>query len=258
MHHTAKAAKILLSVLALVASPAGSLATTIVPGTSDPWLSGMPNGSPGTGGDSAPGQSPVLVTGLPLVPGSLLHFAATGSVRQDPSFPFFGPDGDLANFAPIASRNNLGASKVPIDALMGVFLDNTQPNLSAAPAGLDFSAGGNVAGGVNYVSFSPALKQVFYIGDGLTSGAIAQTIVVPSGATRLYLGVLDTSQWSNNGGQFSVESTVVPEPSTFITASAALTALAAAAVRRRRSRQHIEPHFWETRMCGYGGNLIPR
>src|SRR6476660_6786538 len=105
MHHTAKTAKILLSLLAVVASPAGSFATTIVPGTSDPWLAGMPNGSPGTGGDSAPAESPVLVTGLPLVPGSLLHFVATGSVRQDASFPFFGPDGDLANFAPIAARN---------------------------------------------------------------------------------------------------------------------------------------------------------
>jgi hypothetical protein len=230
MHRTPHVAKILLSLVALVTSPCGSFATTIVPGTSDPWLAGMPNGTPGTGGDSAPAESPVLVSGLPLAPGSLLQFAATGMVRIDPTFPFFGPDGDLASFQPNSARNGIAGVKAPTDALLGVFLDNTQPNLSAAPAGLDFSPTGNIAGGVDYLSISPALKQMFYIGDGLTSGSMHQSIIVPTGATRLYLGVMDSSQWFNNGGQFSV----VPEPSAFISGIAGLSAFAGLLVRRRR------------------------
>jgi hypothetical protein len=176
----------------------------------------------------------VLVTGLPLVPGSLVQFAATGMARQDASFPFFGSDGDLASFQPNSARNGMGALKAPMDSLLGVFLDSTQPNFSAAPAGLDFSPSGNIAGGVNYLSISPALKQVFYIGDGLTSGSVQQTVMVPTGATRLFLGVMDSSQWLNNGGQFSVDSVVVPEPSAFLSGVTALMAFAALVIRRRR------------------------
>jgi hypothetical protein len=98
-----------------------------------------------------------------------------------------------------------------------VFLDNNLPTASAAPATLDYSAIGT-----SFSSFSPLLKQVFFIGDGLTgtgTGTV-QSFVVPDGATRLFLGDVDGYGWYNNGG--SVSGTVVaaaavtstPEPAT--------------------------------------------
>ncbi len=54
-----------------------------VPGTSDPWLAGMPTGSTASGGDVAPGQSPAQVVGLNLGLGGFLTFTgATGGVSN--------------------------------------------------------------------------------------------------------------------------------------------------------------------------------
>ena len=71
--------------------------TVIVPGTSDPWLAGMPPGSVASVTDVAPSQSPVQAIGLAIVPGTPLKFSASGLVSNGicgpPFCPFFGPDG---------------------------------------------------------------------------------------------------------------------------------------------------------------------
>ncbi len=71
-------------------------------------------------------------------------------------------------------------------ALVGVFLGAAQP--SSQPARLDFST---AAIGEDFTALSPALGQVFFIGDGLTSSGIEQQFFVPAGATRLFLGFAD-------------------------------------------------------------------
>jgi hypothetical protein len=50
-------------------------------------------------------------------------------------------------------------------------------------------------------------QQPFFIGAGLTDGGSPQTFVVPAGATRLYLGVFDGWQNSDNPGSLSVTTT---------------------------------------------------
>ncbi|MGG7378594.1 hypothetical protein ACQ7B2_07455, partial [Escherichia coli] len=55
-------------------------ARVIVPGTSDPWLAGMTNGSTASGGDVAPDESPVEAAGVRVVPGELLLFCSFGGV----------------------------------------------------------------------------------------------------------------------------------------------------------------------------------
>ncbi len=54
---------------------------------------------------------------------------------------------------------------------------------------------------------SPFLKQVFFIGDGLTGNGTgaAQQFIVPAGATRLFLGPADGTGWVNNSGAFTVQ-----------------------------------------------------
>src|SRR3546814_3579660 len=56
----------------------------------------------------------------------------------------------------------------------------------------------------NQLGQSPALRQPFYIGDGRTRDGQRQLITVPAGATRLYLGVMDSARWNDNSGAFEV------------------------------------------------------
>ena len=54
--------KFLLSAIilsALASSAVVAQAQVVVPGTSDPWLAGQPNGTTASGGDVAPNESPV-------------------------------------------------------------------------------------------------------------------------------------------------------------------------------------------------------
>ena len=201
--------KFLLAALVALIGPAtlpGSLhAVTIaltVPGTSDLWLAGQPNGTL-LGGDNAPDQSPAQVLGLGLTPGTSLTFTASGTVGF-PGEPA-GPDGSANSYTPPA---NFGLSSLfaPANALIGVFLDNSTPVGPSAPTGLAF----NTAVSRDFSTLSPLLSQTFFIGDGLKTGSVAQQFVVPTGTTRLFLGTLDGFGWFNNIGSFAVTVTSAP------------------------------------------------
>ena len=73
--------------LALLAAAASASAVSVtVQGTSDPWLAGMPSGSPASVNDHAPGQSPLQVTGLGSFSGGYVTFSnVTGGVSYTPS-----------------------------------------------------------------------------------------------------------------------------------------------------------------------------
>src|SRR3546814_13321680 len=78
---------------------------------------------------------------------------------------------------------------------MGVFLDATVPaEGDALPTMLQYATPEQR----NQLGQSPALRQPFYIGDGRTRDGQRQLITVPAGATRLYLGVMDSAQWNDN------------------------------------------------------------
>ena len=105
--------------------------------------------------------------------------------------------------------------------MTGVFLDNNIPN-GVAPARLDFTAGGI---GTDFLSVTPDLGQVFFIGDGVTSGNIFQQFIAPAGATRLALGIPDgfsffgaPGAYDDNDGAYRIrigvnETPTLPEPS---------------------------------------------
>ena len=202
---------------------AGSVGFT-VPGTANPFLAGMPAGTTCCGGDSAPVNSPVLIPGLTLNGGDVLTFTnVTGSISNTPSASGSTPDG--LSFFSSGPTNGIGGYVAPIDALVGVFLDNTLPTSSPTPATLDYTTIGT-----SFTTFSPQLKQVFFIGDGLTgtgSGSV-QTFVVPNGATQLFLGDVDGFGWYNNSGAVagtvnSSASAGTPEPATWALAVCAVS-----------------------------------
>ena len=226
-----------LGSLALPATPP-LLAQTTVPvqvwGVYDPWLAGMPAGSTASLGDVAPFQSPLLVSGLPFAPGDVFTFSATGGVAHGVTFPLQGPDGGPNQMHTTGAENGISDINVPLNSLVGVFLGPLQPNLSPAPAALDFGT----AGSRDFIALFPLLKQVFFIGDGRTSGNAVQQFIAPAGATRLFLGTMDGFEWSNNVGVFNVNVTLtptaVPEPSAIALVATGLLAVGGAAYRRKR------------------------
>jgi hypothetical protein len=212
-----------------------TFAQITVPATSDLWLAGMPNGTTSAGGDSAPAESPTSVTGVTITGGVYLYFSASGAVSVDPDlslYPLTGPIGATSDptMHLNGTENGIANVNVPLDALIGIFLGPTQPNLNPAPNPLDFYT----TTSLNYLSLSPALQQPFYIGAGQTVSGVEQQVVVPAGATRLYLGMMDPGGYFNDVGSFSVNVSAVPEPNM---AGAAAIVLAALGVWSRGNRK---------------------
>ncbi len=176
-------------------------------GINDPWLSGMPDGTTASGGDIAPNQSPILASQLPIVASSTLIFEVTGSVNNDPFPSGLTPDGGIFFSHGELDENGISNLTAPINSLVGVFLTDEQPNLTSAPDELNFEETGNITNGINYTSLSPKVKQVFFIGDGKNNNGVTQEIIVPEGATRLFLGTMDGYDWYNNYGSFDVNIT---------------------------------------------------
>ena len=224
----------------LLALPAAQ--AELVLGNSNPNLAGRDAGYACCSGDSAPTESPLLVTSVAITGGSKLNFRVSGRVLNDPGVgPGSNPDSDQAWSMSNYGDGIVGALNVRLNSLVGVFLGASSPTGGATPAALDF------AGGLGFASLAPAIGQIFFIGDGLTSDSNAglfngalQEFLVPTGATRLYLGTADGFGWFNNSGSFSVTPAIVggagpspaPEPGTWALAGLALAGLLAARPRK--------------------------
>lgn len=149
-------------------------------------------------GLSTPTQGGVLPPSIDLtgLAGQVVTFPQIVGVLNTAT-DLHGPDGrhtagrscDLTSVGGISGY--LNGNNTP--ALLGVFLAATQPG--SAPARLDFSTS---ALGEDFVTLAPQLGQVFFIGDGATSGGITQQFTIPAGATRLYFGVPDGNSGPSN------------------------------------------------------------
>jgi large repetitive protein len=176
-----------------------SQAQVIVPGSSDPWLAGQPSGTTASSGDVAPAQSPVYAGSVSA--GTTITWSATGLVFFEPGTPSDGPNGETGFLIGDPAQNGIaGLNDVPVDGLVGIFLGPTVPS-DPAPTTLDF------AGLLTYSGLTPGVDQPFYMGDGS-----AQSVVVPTGGTRLFLGTVDGFGWYNNIGSFDVTLTNVTAP----------------------------------------------
>jgi len=93
----------------------GNKSQITVPGTSNPWLAGMPDGSTARGGDVAPDQSPVLAP-IAFTPGVAIIFSATGLVSHC-NCDLVGPDGDISSYMPHTMENGMPDTNMPLNAL---------------------------------------------------------------------------------------------------------------------------------------------
>jgi hypothetical protein len=185
-----------------------------VPGTANPWLAGMKDGSAARRGDSAPVESPVPIIATRIESHATYTFSASGSVNHGSTLPFSPPDGENITSHYLGSENGIADMAAPFCSLIGVFLGPNQPDQDPAPAPLSFS----ILADRDYLELAPALKQPFFIGDGLTSSGVVRQVIAPIGATRLFLGVMDEYYWSDNEGTFTVQVTkVVSAPAVQLT-----------------------------------------
>lgn len=174
-------------------------------GNGDMWLAGMPDGSVASGTDVSPTSSPALAQGLSLTVGSTISFFVAGGVANGPAIAIHPPDGGEFTGHREGPENGISDIIAPVNAALGVFLGPDRPDVSPSPGALDFRPEGNVPGGIDYSILAPLLKQVFFFGDGVNSNGERQQVVVPPGATRLFLGTMDGFEWTNNYGNLTIQ-----------------------------------------------------
>ena len=211
----------------------------VIPPASDPWPTGMIRHATPTPEEileTVPASFPVaggdVVRVLDPVVGGISFFRGFGTAGG--TIPVYGPEGNGAPGSSLLDAFGGISGYIGTEgALVGLFLDNSIPSAGPPPA-IDFSNGGI---GIDFMSLSPDLGQVFFIGNGVTSGGDFQTFTAPAGATRLFLGVPDgfgfdgpPGAYDDNDGSYRVriginEIPTIPEPGTGVLVIAALAAL---------------------------------
>jgi hypothetical protein len=196
---------------------------------------GISTPQPGGGGGGLAAVTIALSPGT----GRVVTFNNTGSAWWTFNVPGSnGPDGgnlvSTTNIAPLGPIS--GFSAVRSGHLLGLFLDADDPTGQAAPANFAYAG----PEGLTLTSYSPLLRQIFFVGDGLTgtgSGS-TQQFFVPDSATRLVLGIADAlgfagpaGYYDDNTNGFNVSYSVIPSPS-----AAALLGLGGLLAARRRRR----------------------
>ncbi len=189
----------------------------------------------GAGLATPPGESPGILPpsiALPVGARSVAFTDVSGAVSFDywapGTRPFYGPDGGsfapsgapgLTNISSLAGISGLQFSRNTF--LAGVFTGELRSSI--APPRLNLFDG-------NFVSLTPELQQTFFIGDGLTDSGVQQRFEIPTGATRLHLGLVDGFSfqeftvsglprfYDDNGGAYFAHYaiTAVPEPTSFM------------------------------------------
>jgi hypothetical protein len=197
----------------------------VIPPASDPWSS--PTGMQRHGGPTPEEIQETLPPIVAVAAGDVVRALdpAVGGISFYNGFgaPLFGPDGGVGGQTDLSSFGGIsGFLSDGLGPLAGVFLDDTIPN-GTAPARLNFTAAGL---GTDFLTLMPDLGQVFFIGDGQTSGGVFHEFIAPAGATRLALGIPDgfgfvgvPGAYDDNDGAYRIriginEIPTIPEPAT--------------------------------------------
>jgi MYXO-CTERM domain-containing protein len=189
-----------------------------VPATANIYSAGL--SSPVAPAGSGAGTLPIYV---PVSVGqTTFQFSASGSITENNwgggGGVYHGPDGGIISGVTVYAYGGLSGFRSDLTLpLAGVFLSDAAPQ-DPAPPFMDFSSQGL---GLDFLTLAPLIGQVFFIGDGQTSGGVTQTFNVPAGATRLYLGCPDSpfgndlpGAYDDNSGTLNVSVVAVPEPAT--------------------------------------------
>jgi len=196
-----------------------------------------------------PGTFPPSDT-FPVDPNEILTFSSVTGMVGCNFVITNGPDGPCWPGVNTTVTSYGGLSGIDVYQnnmfLVGVFLDAREPS-GPGPAVLSYNYGTPGSLSTSDPSFSPALDEVFFIGDGLTgTGAgMEQIFNVPAGADRLYLGFADSfdsvpSYYADNVGSLTATfeiTTATPEPAYGFLLTGGL--LAGALLYRRKFRTRV-------------------
>jgi hypothetical protein len=149
----------------------------------------------------ASGTNPQASTGAQFKPneirlsdfgtGEALRFRQTTGTTSMTGYEDLPLDGKTSWLVTQTQANGINKTTAPIGAVMGIFLDDNAPDTYGPSVPGDFTT----AASRNVARNQPPLKQVFFIGDGLTDDGLLQEFVPPPGATRFYLGIMDEKGW---------------------------------------------------------------
>jgi hypothetical protein len=164
---------------AVAARAGGPVATVQVLGTANVFGAGLV---------SAPGGGSLPPT-VPVQAGEAYSVDASGLVDCCGRTPQIGPDGvpGYSRVGPAGGLSRIESSRAMM--LTGVFLGSAVA-LAPPPAQLPVTDG-------SFLTLSPAIGQVFFVGDG-RSASVVQQFVAPSGATRMFLGIADAYGFVGN------------------------------------------------------------
>jgi hypothetical protein len=181
--------------------------------STNPFLAGMPNNSTinyPNSSDRVPRNAPVQLTATDpqcMEPGRAIYFKVDGRIAfDDGANKESNADGIATKVVQhtLGNTNRIAMTAAPINSLIGVFLDATPTNQRSATAPqLDFRS----AEKRDFKMLAPAIGQIFFIGDGKDSTGAMQAFMVPQGATRLYVAIMDEYEWNNNIGNLTVTAT---------------------------------------------------
>ncbi len=229
---TAAALALSTAVFSLARAQSGSL---YVDAQSNIFGYGVGTPQPGGGGGGLVAPSITLSPGATTVTFSANGIAGWGGSLNN------GPDGGtFASSTTIPSVGPISGFTAPLSGeLVGLFIPAGDFSGLAAPAGISYPD----TSAFTLASYAPGLRQVFYIGDGLTgtgSGS-TQTFAVPAGASKLVLGIADAYSFDDPAGYYNddvggynvsyIAPMPTPEPATF-----AAIGLGTVAMLRRRKR----------------------
>ena len=217
----------------------------VIPPANAPWPGGLIRHA----GPTPEEIQETMPPGVSISAGDIVRVLdpATGGISFFNGFggTIYGPEGNgIPGSSSITSFGGISGYLGTQGALVGVFLDNSIPS-GIAPPRLDFSLGGL---GTDFLGLTPGLGQVFYIGNGVTSGNVFQEFTAPTGATRVFFGVSDAFGFNGAPGAFDdndgsyrirvgineIPTTAVPEPGSLFLVGLGVTALGGA---RRRLRK---------------------
>ncbi len=139
--------------------------------------------------------------GIDVADKETIILSAEGLVGRAPGLTFgSSPDGNslIQNRSPSSEKyKGIGMTGIvsPIESLIGVFLPDGWPNNDMSKVySLEQL---NIPSKASLIT-DPKLMQTFFIGSGPTK------FTVPEGASRLYLGINDDTDWTDNTGEFVV------------------------------------------------------
>jgi autotransporter-associated beta strand protein len=178
-----------------------SVGTGVASGQSDSTYVDARSNIFGYGASSLLDGDTAISLSLPPGTSGYATFAATGLASWGPGWTANGPDGGEGRDSSILPRGPIAGYVAPRHGhLVGLFIEAGDLSNESPPNTLSYSGSGSLS----VDEYSPSLRQVFFIGDGLkeTGTGGSQRFLIPDNAVALVLGIADSFDFNGSPGYY--------------------------------------------------------